>query len=84
MALCRWWLLARPTVQLAGGDTVYRSEPIPDAPSGFALATNGPRFAAATSGERTAALVALTEIQNPLLCDTGDIRSASRVTWRRT
>jgi len=63
---------AQQTVQLAGGDTVYRSEPIADAPAGFALATNGPRFAAATSGERTAALVALTEIQNPLLHDTAD------------
>ena len=63
---------AQQTVQLAGGDTVYRSEPIADAPSGFALATNGPRFAAATSGERTAALVALTGVQNPLLHDTGD------------
>ncbi|HEX7839077.1 MAG TPA: hypothetical protein VF469_16480 [Kofleriaceae bacterium] len=32
------------TVQLAGGDTVYRTDPIADVPSGFALATNGPRL----------------------------------------
>ncbi|HEY0992807.1 MAG TPA: hypothetical protein VGD80_37390, partial [Kofleriaceae bacterium] len=60
------------TVQLAGGDTVYRSEPMADVPSGFALATNGPRFAAASGGERAAAVAALTELQNPTLHDTVD------------
>src|SRR5215475_869164 len=63
---------AQQTVQLAGGDTVYRSEPIADVPSGFALATNGPRFAAAAAGERAAAVAALTELQNPTLHDTVD------------
>jgi hypothetical protein len=63
---------AQQTVQLAGGDTVYRSEPIADAPSGFALAINGPRFAAAAAGERAAAVAALAELQNPTLHDTVD------------
>jgi hypothetical protein len=61
---------AQQTVQLAGGDTVYRTDQIADAPSGFTLATNGPRFAAATSEQRVAALAALTEVQNPALHDT--------------
>jgi hypothetical protein len=60
------------TVQLAGGDTVYRTDSIADLPSGFALATNGPQFAAATVEQRTAALVALGELQNPTLHDTGN------------
>jgi hypothetical protein len=63
---------AQQTVQLAGGDTVYRSEPIADAPSGFALATNGPRFAAAAADQRAAAVAALAELQNPTLHDTVD------------
>lgn len=63
---------AQQTVQLAGGDTVYRSEPIADVPSGFALATSGPRFAAASPDERTAAVAALAELQNPTLHDTVD------------
>ncbi|HEY0484101.1 MAG TPA: hypothetical protein VGD37_41565 [Kofleriaceae bacterium] len=60
------------TVQLAGGDTVYRAAPMADFPSGFALATNGPRFRAATSGQRWSSLAALTELQNPTLHDTTD------------
>jgi hypothetical protein len=63
---------AQQTVQLAGGDTVYRSEPIADVPAGFALATNGPRFAAAPPGERAAAVAALAALQNPTLHDTVD------------
>lgn len=60
------------TVQLAGGDTVYRADPIADVPAGFALATNGPRFRAATADQRRTALAALTELQNPMLHDTVD------------
>lgn len=60
------------TVQLAGGDTVYRTEPIADAPAGFALTVNGPRFRAASSEQRRASLAALVEVQNPLLHDTVD------------
>jgi hypothetical protein len=63
---------AQQTVQLAGGDTVYRTDEIADVPSGFTLATNGPRFAAATPEQRVAALAALTQIQNPSLHDTND------------
>jgi hypothetical protein len=63
---------AQQTVQLAGGDTVYRTDRIADVPSGFALATNGPRFAAATPDERAAAVAALIERQNPTLHDTVD------------
>ena len=63
---------AQQTVQLAGGDTVYRSAPIADVPAGFALATNGPRFAAAAPDERAAAVAALAELQNPTLHDTVD------------
>lgn len=63
---------AQQTVQLAGGDTVYRSEPIADVPAGFALATNGPRFAAAPPDQRAAAIAALVELQNPTLHDTVD------------
>ncbi|MEO7732659.1 MAG: hypothetical protein ABIY55_16945 [Kofleriaceae bacterium] len=64
--------VAKPqqTLQLAGGDTVYQTAPVADAPAGFALAINGPRFAAATPAERTGALAALTAIQNPLVHDT--------------
>lgn len=51
---------------------MYRSEPIADAPSGFALATNGPRFAAAAADQRAAAVAALAELQNPMLHDTVD------------
>jgi hypothetical protein len=40
--------------------------------AGFALATNGPRFAAATSEQRAATLAALIEIANPALHDTID------------
>ena len=61
---------AQQTLQLAGGDTVYLTAPVVDAPAGFALAINGPRFAAATLAERTGALAALTAIQNPLVHDT--------------
>lgn len=60
------------TTQLTGGDTVYNTSRLADAPSGFALATNGPRFAAATPDQRAAALEALTAIQNPLVHDTAD------------
>jgi hypothetical protein len=64
------------STMLAGGDTVYTTEPLADLPSGLAsglaLASNGARFAAAAPGERMAALVALTEIQNPAHHDTGD------------
>jgi hypothetical protein len=63
---------AQQTVRLSGGDTVYMTEPIVDVPVGFSLATNGPRFAAATPDQRAAALEALTEIQNPLRHDTVD------------
>lgn len=76
------------TVQLAGGDTVYRSDPIADAPPGFALATNGPRFAAAGAAERAAAVAALVEIQDPVRHDTVDTQCiachlASYLTARR-
>jgi hypothetical protein len=57
---------------LAGGDTVYTTEPVADVPAGFALATNGARFAAAAPDERAAALAALVALQNPLRHDTGD------------
>jgi hypothetical protein len=60
------------TVQLAGGDTVYRSEPIADVPAGFALATSGPRFRAATPAEQARSLAALIELQDPTLHDTMD------------
>jgi len=79
---------AQQTVQLAGGDTVYRSEPIADAPPGFALATNGPRFAAATADQRAAAIDALVAIQDPARHDTIDTQCiachlASYLTARR-
>jgi hypothetical protein len=60
------------TVQLAGGDTVYRADPIADVPAGFTLATNVPQFRAATSDQRRTSLAALVEVQNPLLHDTVD------------
>jgi hypothetical protein len=60
------------TMQLAGGETVYRSAPVVDVPVGFALATSGPSFRAATSDERMRSLVALVELQNPTLRDTTD------------
>ena len=63
---------AQQTAQLAGGDTVYRVDRMVDAPAGFALATNGPRFAAATAEDRAAAVAALAEVQNPTRHDTGD------------
>lgn len=53
------------TAQLAGGDTVYRIAPVADAPAGFALAVNGPRFNAAGNPGQAAALAALAAIQNP-------------------
>lgn len=64
---------AEQSLQLAGGDTVYRTQPLVDAPAGFALATNGPAFAAAAPADRAAALEALTAIQNPLRHDTVDV-----------
>jgi hypothetical protein len=60
------------TVQLAGGDTVYRADPIADIPSGFVLATNGPRFRAATPDQQRDALAALVALQNPSLHGTDD------------
>lgn len=60
------------TVQLAGGDTVYDAHPVVDAPAGFALALNGPRFAAASSEDRTAALGALLALQDPRHHETGN------------
>jgi hypothetical protein len=60
------------TMMLTGGDTIYRVDRLADQPSGFALATNGARFAAAAPDQRTAALEALTAIQNPTLHDTDD------------
>jgi hypothetical protein len=76
------------SLQLAGGDTVYRTEPVADAPAGFALAINGPAFAAATLAQRLGALEALTAIQNPLIHDTIDTQCiachvASYLTARR-
>jgi hypothetical protein len=60
------------TAQLAGGDTVYRVDRMVDAPAGFALATNGPLFAAATAEQRAEAVAALAEVQNPTRHDSGD------------
>jgi hypothetical protein len=60
------------TLQVAGGDTIYLTRPMVDAPAGFAIATNGAEFAAAAAGERTRALAALAEIQNPALHGTED------------
>jgi hypothetical protein len=57
---------------LAGGDTIFDAAPIADAPTGFALATNGARFAAASPGDRQRALAALTELQDPTRHDTID------------
>ena len=57
---------------LAGGDTVFDAAPIADAPTGFALATNGARFAAASEADRHRALAALTELQDPTRHDTID------------
>lgn len=57
---------------LAGGDTVFDAAPIADAPAGFALATNGARFAAASEADRRGALAALTELQDPTRHDTID------------
>lgn len=65
---------AEQSLQLSGGDTVYRTHPLVDAPAGFALATNGPAFAAAPPADRAAALEALTAIQNPLRHDTVDVQ----------
>lgn len=73
---------AQQTVQLAGGDAVYRTDQIADVPSGFTLATNGPPFAAATSEQRAAALAALTEVQNPERTRCGGMRPARRYTSR--
>lgn len=60
------------TMLVAGGDTVYLADPVADLPSGFALATNGARFAAAVPEQRIVALEALAAIQNPTQHDTGD------------
>ncbi|HET9623107.1 MAG TPA: hypothetical protein VFP84_17160 [Kofleriaceae bacterium] len=57
---------------LAGGDAVFDAAPIADAPAGFALATNGVRFAAASPTDRERALAALTELQDPTRHDTID------------
>lgn len=61
---------AEQSLQLSGGDTVYRTHPLVDEPAGFALATNGPAFAAASARERGAALEALAAVENPLVHDT--------------
>lgn len=79
---------AEQSMQVAGGDTIYLADRLADLPSGFALATNGARFAAATPGERVAALEALAAIQNPALHDTNDTQCiachvASFLTARR-
>jgi hypothetical protein len=63
---------AEQSVQLAGGDTVYRAEPVVDLPAGFALAINGPRFAQATGDQRAGAVAALAAVQNPSLHNTED------------
>lgn len=68
---------AQQTMLLAGGDAIYKPDRLADVPSGFALATNGALFAAATSGQRIAALEALTAIQNPTLHDTIDTQCIS-------
>ena len=79
---------AEQSMQVAGGDTIYLADRLADQPSGFALATNGARFAAAPPGDRVAALEALAAIQNPALHDTNDTQCiachvASFLTARR-
>jgi hypothetical protein len=59
-------------MQVAGGDTIYLTRPVVDAPAGFALAANGAEFAAASDDQRRAALAALAAIQNPALHGTED------------
>jgi hypothetical protein len=62
------------TILVAGGDTVYNTEPVADAPQGFELALNGPSFAAAAPAERMRSLEALAELQNPALHDADDVQ----------
>lgn len=62
----------KQTVLLAGGNVVYDSKPVADAPRGFTLALNGANWANASAAEQLQSLRALTEIQNPLLHDTGN------------
>ncbi|HWU87182.1 MAG TPA: hypothetical protein VN253_07905, partial [Kofleriaceae bacterium] len=64
-------------VLLAGGDTIYTTEPLADAPPGFAIALNGALFASATAAERMGALEALTELQNPARHDANDAQCMS-------
>jgi hypothetical protein len=58
------------SLMVSGGDTIYRIDDLIDEPAGFALATNGAQFAAASPDQRAASLEALTAIQNPALHDT--------------
>lgn len=65
------------TVLIAGGDTVYNTAPLADAPAGFALALNGMLFAAATPAERSRSLEALAEVLHPARHDANDVQCAS-------
>lgn len=65
------------TVLVAGGDTVYQTEPLADAPAGFALALNGMQFATAAPADQRASLAALVAIENPTLHDTVNAQCAS-------
>jgi hypothetical protein len=58
------------SLMVSGGDTIYRIDDLVDEPAGFALATNGAHFAAASPDQRAASLEALIAIQNPALHDT--------------
>lgn len=62
----------RESVLVAGGDTVYQTEPLADDPPGLALAINGGLFAGATADEQRGAIEALTAIDNPEVHDAVD------------
>lgn len=65
---------ASQEIAVQGGDTVYVSEPLVDAPAGFALALNGLAFNAAAPAAQAAALETLVAIDDPGRHDTVDLQ----------
>ena len=73
---------------LAGGNAVFATEPVADAPRGFATAINGATFGAATRAEQEQALAALIELADPTRHDPSTVQClgchvATHLTARR-
>lgn len=70
-------LKPQQSAQLTGGDVVYNNEPMVPQPSLITLAMNGVLWATASDADKRTALVALDEVQNPMLHDALDTQCVS-------